>query len=458
MTETTPNAAPADTEEAPSLTCNICRVTSNSASQAEAHLKGKKHAACVAAGGIDNVAPPEPSPNQKALHLVIDAGALIKMKGSELYHKAENFWTVEEVMAEIRDSKAREHLDNLPFELKIKQPSAKAITAVADFARQTGDMRELSKPDLKILALTYHLEAETNGIKHLRTEPRRKNTGARVKSVAGKSMSSSTIQVPATAVVAEAEAIEVEAIAEVEVTAEAVEVEAEAVGVVEVEAEAVEVEATAVVEAVEVSAVEVVQAAKPPSAPKPVVNLLPKSAGWGSKAPAGGAAVATATAAVATVTIAAADDESDDSDCPDVDDAEQSDDTSVDDSDEEKDSEEEDLEREQWNTVTGRMEKGENPRSTNFPQLLDVTEPEDSIPVPDGLTVVTPGMKFDERGNQIGDEAEEWDSAWTDPADEGKWLRPGDLAAINAGAGETWETMRARLTKNMDDAEDFFGG
>ena len=75
--------------DAPSLYCCICRVTSNSLSQHEAHLKGKKHAACVAAGGIDNVVPPNPTPNEKALHLVVDAGALIKMKGTELYHKAE---------------------------------------------------------------------------------------------------------------------------------------------------------------------------------------------------------------------------------------------------------------------------------------------------------------------------------------------------------------------------------
>jgi hypothetical protein len=48
-------------------------------------LNGKKHAAVVAAGGL----PPEPDANAKALHLVVDAGALIKMKGTQLYHKAE---------------------------------------------------------------------------------------------------------------------------------------------------------------------------------------------------------------------------------------------------------------------------------------------------------------------------------------------------------------------------------
>ena len=131
--------------------------------------------------------------NGKAKHMVVDANALIKMKGSSLYHKAENFWTVEAVKAEIRDSKAREHLEQLPFELRTRQPSAKAMQAVIEFARKTGDFRELSKPDLEILALTYMFEAEMNGTDHLRKEPRRTITGSRVKAAGGKDMAMASV-------------------------------------------------------------------------------------------------------------------------------------------------------------------------------------------------------------------------------------------------------------------------
>jgi rRNA maturation endonuclease Nob1 len=43
--------------------------------------------------------------------------------------------------------------------------------AVINFATKTGDLRALSKPDLQILALTYMLEKEENGIAHIPTQP-----------------------------------------------------------------------------------------------------------------------------------------------------------------------------------------------------------------------------------------------------------------------------------------------
>ena len=103
-------------------------------------------------------------------HLVVDAGPIIK--GERLEKLATNFWTVPEVIAEIRDSKSRERLQNLPYELKTLEPDAKSMKAVSDFAKQTGDLQAISFNDLKVLALTYMLEAQNNGIAHLRTEPK----------------------------------------------------------------------------------------------------------------------------------------------------------------------------------------------------------------------------------------------------------------------------------------------
>jgi rRNA maturation endonuclease Nob1 len=105
----------------------------------------------------------------------------------------QNFWTIEEVVAEVRDPHARERLKALPFELKFKRPSDDALTqgllpgslllcvsrcmlvvcwvTVAEFAKKTGDFRELSRTDLMVLALAYMMEVECNGTKFLNPEP-----------------------------------------------------------------------------------------------------------------------------------------------------------------------------------------------------------------------------------------------------------------------------------------------
>ena len=102
-------------------------------------------------------------------HLVVDSGAIIKAE--RLEHVAENYWTVQEVIDEIRDSKSKHVLNTLPYELKIRVPSAECMNAVIKFSKKTGDFRGLSVPDLKVLALTYMFEKEEVGVDHLRTKP-----------------------------------------------------------------------------------------------------------------------------------------------------------------------------------------------------------------------------------------------------------------------------------------------
>ncbi|CAB1110672.1 unnamed protein product [Ectocarpus sp. CCAP 1310/34] len=122
---------------------------------------------------------PSPAPaagDQRLTHLVIDSGAIIKGAGMTLASAAENFWTIPEVVAEIRDKKARQHLESLPFELKLREPSDEAMKFAASFARQTGDLRSLSRVDLKVIALAYMLERQETGAVHLRTAPIRPGT------------------------------------------------------------------------------------------------------------------------------------------------------------------------------------------------------------------------------------------------------------------------------------------
>lgn len=95
---------------------------------------------------------------QKYHALVVDSGAIIKHSAfSTLHNAAETYYTVPAVLDEIRDAKAREHLDNLPFELQTRVPTAEAMKAMSDFSRLTGDYRSLSSVDMQVLALLYDL-------------------------------------------------------------------------------------------------------------------------------------------------------------------------------------------------------------------------------------------------------------------------------------------------------------
>ncbi|RKP35188.1 Nin one binding Zn-ribbon like-domain-containing protein, partial [Dimargaris cristalligena] len=103
--------------------------------------------------------------------LVLDASPLFQsLEG--ISRLADKFYTVPEVVQEIRSSKHREQLaNNIYFDLQVREPSAVDMKAVVEFAKKTGDYASLSAPDMKILALTYALEREAKGIDHLHTEP-----------------------------------------------------------------------------------------------------------------------------------------------------------------------------------------------------------------------------------------------------------------------------------------------
>lgn len=105
-------------------------------------------------------------------HIVLDAGAIIRGYGFSFVNTANNIWTVNEVLAEIRDSKSREFLESLPYQIEVRQPPEAALKAVASFAKKTGDFAALSLTDLKLMALLYALEVEVNGEKNLRKEPK----------------------------------------------------------------------------------------------------------------------------------------------------------------------------------------------------------------------------------------------------------------------------------------------
>ncbi|CAK7213817.1 20S-pre-rRNA D-site endonuclease nob1 [Sporothrix bragantina] len=103
----------------------------------------------------------------KPIHtLVVDTGPIIKNDPavSTLLAQAECLVTIPSVVDEIRDpaTRARVQTTLLPF-LTLRTPKAESVKFVSDFARKTGDLEVLSRPDLQLLALTYELECERNG-------------------------------------------------------------------------------------------------------------------------------------------------------------------------------------------------------------------------------------------------------------------------------------------------------
>ncbi|GAB0138043.1 hypothetical protein EsDP_00006290 [Epichloe bromicola] len=121
----------------------------------------------------------------KPIHsLVLDTGPLIKNDPpvSALVSRAEVLYTIPSVISEIRDPATRTRVETtlLPF-VTVRAPGPASIKFVTDFARRTGDLAVLSRPDIEVLALGYELELErNNGDWRLRNTPVQKTLNGRV--------------------------------------------------------------------------------------------------------------------------------------------------------------------------------------------------------------------------------------------------------------------------------------
>jgi len=122
-----------------------------------------------------NESPKAKEEQEKYYALVVDSGAIIKHSGfSTLHNSATKYITTQGVIDEIRDAKARHHLESLPFQLEVREPSAEGVQAVLSFSKKTGDYASLSSVDLNVLGLLYDLEKEgCRDVSHIRTEPKR---------------------------------------------------------------------------------------------------------------------------------------------------------------------------------------------------------------------------------------------------------------------------------------------
>jgi RNA-binding protein NOB1 len=104
--------------------------------------------------------------------LVLDAAPLLTTTRLDQL-PVDNFFTVPEVISEVKDARSRENLARQMqlIKLQLKSPSEGCMAQVIAFAKKTGDFAVLSLTDLKVIALAMTLEKEKNGGTHLRTIP-----------------------------------------------------------------------------------------------------------------------------------------------------------------------------------------------------------------------------------------------------------------------------------------------
>ncbi|ORY71452.1 Nin one binding Zn-ribbon like-domain-containing protein [Pseudomassariella vexata] len=120
----------------------------------------------------------------KPIHtLILDTGPLIKNDPpvSSLIAQAHELYTLPSVISEIKDAatRARVQTQLLPF-IKLRSPKPESRQFVTGFARRTGDLEVLSRPDLDLIALAYELEIERNGGDwRLRKEPGQKTVNGK---------------------------------------------------------------------------------------------------------------------------------------------------------------------------------------------------------------------------------------------------------------------------------------
>ncbi|KAJ3066238.1 Nin1 binding protein [Podochytrium sp. JEL0797] len=136
--------------------------------------KAKKAAAAKKHVHLHNNGPASNAFNNKTETLVADTAAFIK-HGVRLDQIADEVVTIQEVLWEVRDLNARKNLQLAESltNIKTRIPSDESVAAVSAFAKKTGDFAVLSSVDLKVLALTWMMEKEKNGVEHLRKEPMR---------------------------------------------------------------------------------------------------------------------------------------------------------------------------------------------------------------------------------------------------------------------------------------------
>ena len=116
--------------------------------------------------------------------MIVDANAFIKqinlrqvvnrtITSDEQFNSMYEVYTLQEVMNEIKDERARAFFKTLPYELKIiPTPNEKDLTKVENFAKDTGDFVGLSKVDMLVIAAGLSVSRDKGEISKVRLAPK----------------------------------------------------------------------------------------------------------------------------------------------------------------------------------------------------------------------------------------------------------------------------------------------
>lgn len=102
--------------------------------------------------------------------MILDTSNFIRLKPLNLTD-GYKYFTTEYIIKEIRDEKARDHLELNRNFIEVKNPKRETMKFITNFAKLSNDLKSLSVPDLSILSLAYDLIKENQMEQHLRKEP-----------------------------------------------------------------------------------------------------------------------------------------------------------------------------------------------------------------------------------------------------------------------------------------------
>lgn len=108
--------------------------------------------------------------NGEIRRLVLDSGAFIMGANLTLYGPNCEYYTLDEVIAELKDENARHNFNTFPYPITVKQPSPQSMQYITHISTQTGDYHVLSHTDRKVLALCHQLEIETHGDRFIKQD------------------------------------------------------------------------------------------------------------------------------------------------------------------------------------------------------------------------------------------------------------------------------------------------
>jgi rRNA maturation endonuclease Nob1 len=116
---------------------------------------------------------------------VVDANALIKqiplrqvinpsLTTEDEFDRMYEVFTLQEVVGEIRDERARSFLANLPYKMEVKGSECidqEDLRVVEEFAKETGDFQSLSRVDLLVIAFGLTLARQKGELLKVRKQP-----------------------------------------------------------------------------------------------------------------------------------------------------------------------------------------------------------------------------------------------------------------------------------------------